>query len=104
MIWVFPRHGLIYRVKILNTIPEKMSKLAHLQLCLEYMFEEYTPKFLNKKYWIQLQYEVQEKHNRILVFVRIFRQDADYAIMKSVTYCRFSTDLDFLRAYLAGWS
>ena len=66
------------------------------------MFKEYTPQFLNQKHWIQLQYKVQEKDNRILVFVRIFRQDADYAIMKLATNCRFSTDLDFLRAYLAG--
>ena len=66
------------------------------------MFKEYTPQFLNIKHWIQLQYKVQEKDNRILVFVRIFRQDADCDIMKSVTYCRFSTDLDFLRAYLVG--
>ena len=66
------------------------------------MFEEYAPQFLNKKHWIQLQYKVQEKHNRILVFVRIFCQDADYAVMKSTTYCRFSTVLDFLRAYLGG--
>ena len=66
------------------------------------MLKECTSQFLNKKHWIQLQYKVQEKDNRILVFVRIFRQDADYAIMKSATYCRFSIDLDFLRAYLAG--
>ena len=100
MIWVFPRHGWIYGVKIVNTIAKKMRKLAHLQWCLEDMFHDYTPQFLNKNYWIQLQYKVQEKHNRILVFVRIFHQDADYAVMKSVTYCRFSTDLDFLRVYL----
>ena len=60
-----------------------MSKIGILQNNLEDIFDEYTPQFVNKMHWIELQYRV-EKNKRILVFVRIFRQNGDRAIMKSV--------------------
>ena len=78
-----------------------MSKIGILQNNLEDIFDEYTPQFVNKMHWIQLQYRV-EKNKRILVFVRIFRQNGDRAIMKSAMYACSQEDLDFLQAYLAG--
>ena len=78
-----------------------MSKIGFLQNCLEDIFDEYTPKFVNKMHWIQLQYRV-EKNRRILVFVRLFRKDGDRAVMKCAMYACSQEDLDFLRAYLAG--
>ena len=38
-----------------------MSKIGHLQNCLEEIFDEFTPKFVNKMHWIQLQYHVEKK-------------------------------------------
>ena len=35
------------------------------------------------------------------MFVRIFRQNADYAVMKRAMYVSEKYDLDFLQAYLA---
>ena len=78
-----------------------MSKIGHLQNCLEEIFDEFMPKFVNKLHWIQLQYKVERK-NRIFVLTRIFRKNADIAIMKSAMYVVEVSDLDFLRAYLAG--
>ena len=52
-------------------------------------------------HWLQLQYRV-EKEKRILVIVRIFRKNADKAIMKSAMYVVEARDLDFLKAYLSG--
>ena len=78
-----------------------MSKIGYLQNCLEDIFDEYTPKFVNKMHWIQLQYRV-EKNRRILVFVQIFWQNGDRAVMKCAMYASSQEDLDFLRAYLAG--
>ena len=77
-----------------------ISKIGFLQNCLEDIFDEYTPQFVNKMHWIQLQYRV-EKTTRILVFVRIFRKNGEKAVMKSVMYACCAEDLDFLRAYLA---
>ena len=37
-----------------------MSKIGHLQNCLEEIFDEFTPKFVNKMHWIQLQYRVEK--------------------------------------------
>ena len=37
-----------------------MSKIGHLQNCLEEIFDEFTPKFVNKMHWIQLQYCVEK--------------------------------------------
>ena len=37
-----------------------MSKIRHLQNCLEEIFDEFTPKFVNKMHWIQLQYRVKK--------------------------------------------
>ena len=76
-----------------------MSKIGHLQNCLEDIFDEYMPQFVNKMHWIQLQYKV-EKNSRILVLVQIFR--GEKAVMKSAMYACCVEDLDFLRAYLAG--
>ena len=72
-----------------------MSKIGHFQNCLEEIFDEFTPKFVNKMHWIQLQYHV-EKNKRILVVVKVLRKEAE-----KETQIR---DLDFLRAYLAGLS
>ena len=38
-----------------------MSKIGHFQNCLEEIFDEFTPKFVNKMHWIQLQYHVEKK-------------------------------------------
>ena len=78
-----------------------MSKIGHLQNRLEEIFDEFMLKFINKLYWIQLQYKVERK-NRIFVLTRIFRKNADMAIMKSTMYVVEVRNLDFLRAYLAG--
>ena len=42
-----------------------MSKIGYLQNCLEDIFDEYTPKFVNKMHWIQLQYRVEKKQENI---------------------------------------
>ena len=78
-----------------------MSKIGHLQAILEEIFDEFTPQFINKMHWLQLQCRV-EKGKRILVIVRIFRKNADKAIMKSAMYVVEARDLDFLKAYLSG--
>ena len=78
-----------------------MSTIGHLQVILEKIFDEFTPQFVNKMHWLQLQYRV-EKGKRILVIVRIFRKNADKAIMKSAMYVVEARDLDFLKAYLSG--
>ena len=78
-----------------------MSKIGHLQAILEMIFDEFTPQFVNKMHWLQLQYRVQ-KGKWILVVVWIFRKNADKAIMKSAMYVIEARDLDFLKAYLSG--
>ena len=78
-----------------------MSKMGHLQILLEDIFNEFMPQFVNKMHWLQLQYRV-EKGCRILVIVRIFRKNADKAIMKSAMYVIEERDLEFLKAYLSG--
>ena len=78
-----------------------MSKMGHLQILLEDIFDEFTPQFVNKMHWLQLQYRVEEGR-RILVIVRIFRKNADKAIMKSAMYVIEQRDLEFLKAYLSG--
>ena len=78
-----------------------MSKIGHLQMLLEDIFDEFTPQFVNKMHWLQLQYRV-EKGRRILVIVRIFRKNGEKAIMKSAMYVIEERDLDFLKAYLSG--
>ena len=78
-----------------------MSKIGHLQNLLEEIFDEYTPQFVNKMHWLQLQYKV-ERNRRILVLVRIFRKNGDKTVMKSAIYVLNIRDLDLLRAYLAG--
>ena len=78
-----------------------MSKIGHLQMLLEDIFDEFTPQFVNKMHWLQLQYRV-EKGRSILVIVRIFRKNGEKAIMKSAMYVIEERDLDFLKAYLSG--
>ena len=78
-----------------------MFKIGHLQVILEEIFDEFTPQFINKMHWLQLQYRV-EKGKRILVIIRIFRKNADKAIMKSAMYVVEARDLNFLKAYLSG--
>ena len=78
-----------------------MSKIGHLQHILENIFDEFTNQFVNKMHWLQLQYRV-EKGKWIFVIVRIFRKNADKAIMKSAMYVIETRNLDFLRAYLSG--
>ena len=78
-----------------------MSKIGHLQILLEDIFDEFTPQFVNKMHWLQLQYRV-EKGCRILFIVQIFRKNADKAIMKSAMYVIEERDLEFLKAYLSG--
>ena len=80
-----------------------MSKIGHLQNCLEEIFDEFTPKFVNKMHWIQLQYSV-EKNKRILVLVRVYRKESEKETMKSAMYVTQIEHLDFLQAYLAGLS
>ena len=80
-----------------------MSKIGHLQNCLEEIFDEFSPKFVNKMHWLQLQYRV-EKNKRILVLVRVYRKESEKETMKSAMYVTQIEHLDFLRAYLAGLS
>ena len=77
-----------------------MSKIGHLQNCLEEIFDEFTPKVVNKMLWIQLQYCV-EKNKRILVVVKVLRKEAEKETLKSDMYVTQLGDLDFLWAYLA---
>ena len=78
-----------------------MSKIRHFQNCLEEIFDEFTPKFVNKMHWIQLQYHV-EKNKRILVVVKVLRKEAEKETLKSAIYVTQIRDLDFLRA-LFSW-
>ena len=78
-----------------------MSKIRHLQMLLEDIFDEFMPQFVNKMHWLQLQYRVEKGHC-ILVIVRIFRKNGEKAIIKSAMYVIEERDLDFLKAYLSG--
>ena len=80
-----------------------MSKIGHLQNRLEEIFNEFTPKFVNKMHWIQLQYHV-EKNKRMLVVVKVLRKEAEKETLRSAMYVTQLGDLDFLRVYLAGLS
>ena len=52
-----------------------MSKIGHLQNCLEDIFDEFIPKFVNKMQWIQLEYWV-ECNKQILVFVIVYKKES----------------------------
>ena len=78
-----------------------MSKIGHLQHILKNIFDEFTPQFINKMHWLQLQYRV-EKGKWILVIVWIFRKNADKTIIQSAMYVIETRELDFLRGYLSG--
>ena len=75
-----------------------MSKIRHLQSLLKDIFQEFSPQFINKMHWLQLEYRTK-KHRQILVLVCIFRKDAEKAVMKSAMYVLKVRDCDFLRAY-----
>ena len=72
-----------------------ICEIGHLQNVLEDIFYNYTPQFVNKMHWLQLQYRV-ERNRQILVLVRIFRKNADKAVMKSAMYVLDVGDFDFL--------
>ena len=72
-----------------------MSKIGHLQNSLEEIYNEFTPKFVNKMHWIQLQYRV-EKNKRILVVVKVLRKETEKETLKSAMYVTQLGDLDFL--------
>ena len=76
--------------------------MGQFQNLLKDIFNEFTPQFVNKMNWLQLQYRVEKKTRLILVLVCIFRKNGDKAVMKSAMYVVNVTDVDFLRAYLAG--
>ena len=80
-----------------------MSKIGHLQNCLEEIFNEFTPKFVNKMHWLQLEYSV-EGNKWILVFIRVFKTESQKETLKSAMYVMKVQDLDFLWVYLAGLS
>ena len=80
-----------------------MSKIAHLQNSLEDIFNKFTPKFVNKLHWIQLEYHV-EGNKWILVFIRVCKKESQKETLKSALYVVKVEDLDFLQAYLAGLS
>ena len=61
-----------------------MSTLADLETFLKDIYEKYTPQFLNKQHWIQIHFNRQETDERILVQIRIFCQNTDYPVLKSV--------------------
>ena len=70
-----------------------MSKIGYFQNCLEEIFDEFTPKFVNKMHWIQLQYRV-EKNKRILVVVKVHRKEAEKETEKCHV-CDTTTRLGF---------
>ena len=78
-----------------------MSKIGHFQNCLEEIFDEFTPKFVNKMHWIQLQYRV-EKNKRILVVVKVLRKEAEKETLKSAMYVTQIRDLG-LSASVFSW-
>ena len=80
-----------------------MSKIGHLQNCLEDIFDEFTPKFVNKMHWLQLEYHV-EGNKQILVFIRMFKKQSQKETLKSAMYVVKVQDLDFLWTYLTGLS
>ena len=80
-----------------------MSEIGHLQNCLEDIFDKFTPKFVNKINWLQLEYHV-EGNKQILVFVRVFKKQSQKETLKSAMYVVKVQDLDFLQAYMAGLS
>ena len=71
-----------------------MSKIEHLQNCLKDIFDEFTPKFVNKMHWTQLEYRV-EGNKRILVFVRVYKKESQKETLKSAMYVVKVEDLDF---------
>ena len=110
---IFRSHERVFPEQVRNVTSESrsiesrsiftMSKIGHFQNRLEEIFDEFTPKFVNKMHWIQLQYHVG-KNKRILVVVKVLRKEVEKETLKSAMYVTQIRDLDFLRAYLAGLS
>ena len=75
-----------------------MSKIGHFQNCLEDIFDEFTPKFVNKMHWLQLEYHV-EGNKWILVFIRVFKKLdlSQKETLKSAMYVVKVQNLDFCR-------
>ena len=73
-----------------------MSKIGHLQNCLEEIFDEFTPKFVNKMHWIQLQYRVGKKQEDFSGCIKVLRKEAEKETLKSAMYVTQLGDLDFL--------
>ena len=78
-----------------------MSKIGHLQNCLQDIFDEFTPKFVKKMHWLQLEYHV-EGNKQILVFIRVFKKQSQKETLKSAMYVVKVQELDFLWTYLTG--
>ena len=76
--------------------------IYHFENILKDIFDEFTAKFVNKMHDLQCQYTVQNRKKRILVVIRIHKPDVENACLKSAMYVRCTSDIDFLRAYLAG--
>ena len=78
-----------------------MSKIGHLQNCMDDIFDEFTTKSVNKMHLIQLEYCV-EGNKQILVFIsRVYKKESQKETLKSAMYVVKVQDLDFLRAGLS---
>ena len=69
-----------------------MSKIGHLQNCLEDIFVRFRAKFVNKMHWIQLEYCV-EGNKWILILIRVDKKESQ---KESAMYVVKLEDLDFL--------
>ena len=52
-----------------------MSKIGHLQNILEEIFDEYTPQFVNKMHWLQLQYKVERIDESLYLYAFLERME-----------------------------
>ena len=75
---------------------------SFLHRCLKNIEKEYCPKFDSKMHRLTMSYSSRGK--RVILHIRIFRQNRHVAVMKSAMYVSDFKDLDFIRAYLAGLS
>ena len=83
LFWVFSKNLFKQFLETFALVNFTMSKIGHLQNCLEDIFDKYTQKFVNKMHGLQLQYKVQKKH-RILVIVCIYHEER--AVLKGAMY------------------
>ena len=61
---------------------------------MEDIFDEFTPKFVNKIHWIQLEDHV-EGNKWILVFFRVYKKESQKETLKSALYVVKLEDLGF---------